>query len=420
MNAMIAGNTERAVLHLDLDTFFVSVERLRNSRLNGKPVIVGSLSDRGVVASCSYEARQYGVSSAMPMKLAMNLCPDAIVIRGDMELYSKYSNIVTEIIAERAPLYEKASIDEHYIDLTGMDRFFGCSRWAHELRRYIIKETGLPVSMGLSVNKTVSKIAADEAKPNGEKEVAKDIVIPFLDPLSIKKIPMIGQKTYQILRAMGISTIYTLRNIPPEMLERLMGKNGIEIWKRANGIDPTPVISYSEQKSISTEHTFEKDTTDVKVLNQTLVSMVEKIAFEMRSQEKLTSCVTVKIRYSNFDTYTIQKRIPYTAFDHVLISAAKELFERLWQRRMLIRLIGVRFSHLVRGVQQLDMFDDTPEKVNLYMAMDRLRKRFGRYAVQRASGVMTVQEREEKALKRLENALNEHKMMEERLKRYWW
>ncbi|HOK24985.1 MAG TPA: DNA polymerase IV [Bacteroidales bacterium] len=420
MNAMIAGNTERAVLHLDLDTFFVSVERLRNSRLNGKPVIVGSLSDRGVVASCSYEARQYGVSSAMPMKLAMNLCPDAIVIRGDMELYSKYSNIVTEIIAERAPLYEKASIDEHYIDLTGMDRFFGCSRWAHELRRYIIKETGLPVSMGLSVNKTVSKIAADEAKPNGEKEVAKDIVIPFLDPLSIKKIPMIGQKTYQILRAMGISTIYTLRNIPPEMLERLMGKNGIEIWKRANGIDPTPVISYSEQKSISTEHTFEKDTTDVKVLNQTLVSMVEKIAFEMRSQEKLTSCVTVKIRYSNFDTYTIQKRIPYTAFDHILISAAKELFERLWQRRMLIRLIGVRFSHLVRGVQQLDMFDDTPEKVNLYMAMDRLRKRFGRYAVQRASGVMTVQEREEKALKRLENALNEHKMMEERLKRYWW
>jgi len=420
MNAVITGNTERVVLHLDLDTFFVSVERLRNSKLNGRPVIIGSLSDRGVVASCSYEARKYGVSSAMPMKLAMNLCPDAIVIRGDMELYSKYSNIVTEIIAERAPVYEKASIDEHYIDLTGMDRFFGCSRWARELRRYIIKETGLPVSMGLSVNKTVSKIATGEAKPNGEKEVTKDIVTPFLDPLSIKKIPMIGQKTYQILRAMGISTIYTLRNIPPEMLERVMGKNGIEIWKRANGIDPTPVISYSEQKSISTEHTFDKDTTDIKTLNQKLVSMVENIAFELRSQEKLTSCVTVKIRYSNFDTYTIQKRIPYTAFDHILISAAKELFERLWQRRMLIRLIGVRFSHLVRGVQQLDIFDDTPEKVNLYMAMDSLRKRFGRYAVQRASGVMTVQERKEKALKRLENAINEHKMMEERLKRYWW
>jgi len=414
------GNTERFILHLDLDTFFVSVERLRNNRLNGRPVIIGSLSDRGVVASCSYEARQYGVSSAMPMKLAKCLCPDAIIIRGDMELYSKYSHIVTEIIDERAPLYEKASIDEHYVDLTGMDRFFGCSRWAHELRRHIIKETGLPVSMGLSVNKTVSKIAAGEAKPNGEMEIAKERVLPFLDPLSIKKIPMIGPKTYQILRSMGISTILTLRNIPPEMIEKLMGKNGIEIWKRANGIDPTPVISYSEQKSISTEHTFEKDTTDLKQINQLLVSMVEKTAYELRKHEKLASCITVKIRYSNFDTYTLQKRIPYTAFDHIIISAAKELFEKLYQRRMLIRLIGVRLSNLVRGVQQLDMFDNTPEKVSLYMTMDKLRKRFGRYTVQRAAGVMTAKEKEEKALKQLENTLNEHKMMEERLKRYYW
>jgi DNA polymerase-4 len=412
------GTIERSILHLDLDTFFVSVERLKNSRLNGKPVIIGGMSDRGVVSSCSYEARKFGVSSAMPMKLARNLCPDAIVIRGDMELYSNYSNMVTEIIAEKAPLYEKASVDEHYVDLTGMDRFYGCTQWSHELRRHIIIETGLPVSMGLSINKTVSKIAAGEAKPNGEIEVQKSIVLPFLDPLSIKKIPMIGQKTYHNLRSMGIATIYTLRNIPPEMLEKLMGKNGLEIWKKANGIDMTPVISYSEQKSISTEHTFDKDTTDLARLNQLLVSMVEKIAFELRKQEKLTSCITVKIRYSNFDTHSLQKRIPYTAFDHVLADIAKELFIRLYQRRMLIRLIGVRFSHLVRGVQQLDMFDDTPEKVSLYLAMDRIRKRFGRYAVRRAAGVMTVSEREEKALKQLENALNEQNMMEERLKRY--
>jgi DNA polymerase-4 len=412
----LSFNTERSVLHLDLDTFFVSVERLKNSRLNGRPVIIGGISDRGVVASCSYEARKFGVSSAMPMKLARNLCPDAIIIRGDMELYSNYSNMVTDIIAERAPLYEKASVDEHYVDLTGMDRFYGCSLWAHELRRDIIKETGLPVSMGLSVNKTVSKIAAGEAKPNGEIEVAKSIIHPFLDPLSIKKIPMIGQKTYHTLRSMGISTIFTLRNIPAEMLEKLMGKNGLEIWKKANGIDSAPVISYSEQKSISTEHTFDKDTTDLVRLNQLLVSMVEKIAFELRKQEKLTSCITVKIRYSNFDTHTLQKRIPYISFDHVLANIAKELFSRLYQRRMLIRLIGVRLSHLVRGVQQLDMFDDTPEKVSLYMAMDKLRKRFGRYAVQRAAGVMTMEEREEKALKQLENAIKEQKMMEERLK----
>jgi DNA polymerase-4 len=299
-----------------------------------------------------------------------------------------------------------------------MDRFYGCAKWAHELRRYIIKETGLPISAGLSINKTVSKIACGEAKPNGEIEVGKEIVLPFLDPLSISKIPMIGVKTYHVLRSMGIATIYTLRNIPAEMLEKLMGKNGIEIWKRANGIDSRPVISYSEQKSISTEHSLEKDTTDVIMLKQLLVNMVEKIAYELRKHEKLTSCVTVKIRYSNFDTHTLQKRIPYTAFDHVLINISKELFSRLYQRRMLIRLIGVRFSHLVRGVQQLDMFDDTPEKVNLYMAMDKLRKRFGMDAVQRAAGVMTNIERGEKARKQVENALKEQEMMEERLKGY--
>jgi DNA polymerase-4 len=412
----IAGNTDRSILHLDLDTFFVSVERLKNSKLIGRPVIIGGMSDRGVVSSCSYEARKYGVNSAMPMKMARNMCPDAIIIRGDMESYTRYSHMVTDIIADRAPLYEKSSIDEHYIDITGMDRFYGCQKWSHELRQYIIKETGLPVSAGLSVNKTVSKIATGEAKPNGEIEVRKEIVLPFLDPLSISKIPMIGQKTYHVLRSMGIATIYTLRNIPAEMLEKLMGKNGIEVWKRANGIDFTPVISYSEQKSISTEHTFEKDTTDMARLNQLLVSMVERIAYDMRKQEKLTSCVTVKIRYSNFDTHTLQKRIPYTAFDHVLSDIAKELFARLYQRRMLIRLIGVRFSHLVQGVQQLDMFDDTPEKVSLYMAMDKLRKRFGRDAVRRAAGVMTSTEREEKARKQLENALQEQKTMEERLR----
>jgi DNA polymerase-4 len=244
-------------------------------------------------------------------------------------------------------------------------------------------------------------------------------VHPFLDPLSIRKIPMIGQKTYRSLRSMGIATIYTLRNIPPEMLENLMGKNGLEIWKKANGIDNNPVVSYSERKSISTEHTFEKDTTDLRRLKQLIVSMVEKIAFELRKQEKLTSCVTVKIRYSDFDTHTLQKRIPYTSFDHVLADVAGELFSRLYQRRMLIRLIGVRLSHMVRGVQQLDMFDDTPEKISLYMAMDKLRKRFGRDAVRRAAGVMTVTEREEKAFKQLENAKKEQSLMAEKLKNHF-
>ena len=411
---------ERIVLHLDLDTFFVSVERLKDSRLIGVPVIIGGLSDRGVVAGCSYEARQFGVSSAMPMKMARNLCTDAVFIRGDMESYSNYSKMVTDIIAERSPLYEKASVDEHYVDMTGMERFHGGYKWAHELRKTIMKETGLPISLGLSVNKTVSKIATGEAKPNGEREVEKNLVLPFLDPLSIRKIPMVGQKTYHMLRSMGISTIHTLRHIPPDMMTSLMGKNGMDIWRKSNGIDHSPVVSYSEQRSISTENTFEKDTTDLVRLNQILGSMVEKITWQMRKQEKLTSCVTVKIRYSNFDTHTLQKRIPYTSFDHVLIDTAKELFMRLYKRRMLIRLVGVRFSHLVRGVQQLNMFEDTPEIVNLYMTMDRLRKRFGQNAVKRACGVMTCAEKEEKALKKLENALKEREMMEERLKNVWY
>jgi DNA polymerase-4 len=344
------------------------------------------MSDRGVVAGCSYESRKFGVHSAMPMKMARILCPDAIVIRGDMEAYSKYSNMVTEIISEQAPVYEKTSIDEHYIDATGLDRFFGCMKWAHELRTKIIRETGLPISFGLSVNKTVSKIATGEAKPNGELFIDREHVPPFLAPLSIRKIPGIGDKTYQMLRSMGIITIATLREIPPEMMERTMGKNGIDLWKKAQGIDFTPVQPYWEQKSLSSERTFEQDTTDIKMLNGLLVHMVEKLCFELRSEQKLTSCVTVKIRYANFDTHTLQKRIPYTTFDHTLLEVVKELFKRLYQRRMLIRLIGVRFSHLVHGTQQLNLFEDTPEMVNLYYSLDRIRKKYGKDAVYRAVG----------------------------------
>jgi DNA polymerase-4 len=380
-------NTKRQVVHLDLDTFFVSVERLTNSSLEGKPVIIGGTSDRGVVASCSYEARQFGVHSAMPMKMARILCSDAIIVRGDMDMYSKYSAMVTDIIAEQAPLYEKASIDEHYIDITGMDRFFGSLKWTAELRRRIMDNTGLPISFGLSVNKTVSKIATGEAKPNGLLQVSYPEVKPFLGPLSIRKIPMVGKKAYGVLRSMGVSKISTLADIPPEMMERLMGKNGIVLWKKANGVDNTPVQPYSERKSISSESTFENDTIDIIRMKELISAKVERLSFELRKKQKLTSCITVKIRYANFDTHTLQKRIPYTAFDHVLIPAGLELFERLYQRRMLIRLVGIKFSHLVSGVQQLNMFEDTPEMVSLYNAMDNIRLRYGKTAVRRAVGL---------------------------------
>jgi DNA polymerase-4 len=387
--------TGRTIVHMDLDTFFVAVERLMNSKLIGKPVIVGGFSDRSVVSSCSYEARTFGVHSAMPMKMARMLCPDAVVVRGDMEQYTKYSNMVTDVIAESAPVYEKASIDEHYLDITGMDRFFGSVKWTHELRQTIIRQTGLPISLGLSVNKTVCKIATGVAKPNGELEIPVERVISFLGPLSISKIPGIGDKTYRLLRSMGIATIDTLGHMPPEMIQKVLGQNGLVIWKKANGIDTTPVIPYSERKSISTENTFEQDTIDIHMINELLVQMVEKIAFSLRKKQKLTSCVTVKIRYSNFDTHTVQQRIGYTSFDHVLIPVAKELFRKLYQRRMLIRLIGVRFSHLVTGVQQIDLFDQTPELINLYQAMDRMRLRYGRDKLVRAVGVGVKDEKED-------------------------
>jgi len=323
----------------------------------------------------------------MPMKMARMLCRDATIIRGDMESYSRYSHLVTDIIAERAPLYEKASIDEHYIDITGMDRFFGTLKWTQELRRAIIRNTGLPISFGLSVNKTVSKIATGEAKPNGELQVSEEVVKPFLAPLSIRKIPGIGEKTYPLLRSMGVSTIETLSRIPVDMMERVMGKNGIILWERANGIDTTPVHPYHEAKSVSTETTFDQDSIDIVRMKDILVKMVEKIAFELRDQQKLTSCVTVKIRYSNFDTHTLQQQVPYTAFDHVLIPVVKEMFDKLYQRRMLIRLIGVRFSKLVNGSPQLNMFEESTEMINLYQALDRIRRKYGQKIVRRGVAI---------------------------------
>jgi len=378
----------RSVMHIDLDSFFVSVERLNNPKLIGKPVLVGGAGDRGVVASCSYEAREFGIHSAMPMRMARQLCPEAIIVRGDSEQYSKFSNVVTEIVQESVPLYEKTSIDEFYIDLTGMDKFFGCYKLASELRQRIMKETHLPISFALSTNKTVAKVGTGEAKPNGQKEIPLGTEKDFLAPLCINKIPMVGDKTYQLLRGMGLQWIRTVQEMPIELMEQVLGQNGIVIWKKANAIDNSPVEPYSERKSISTERTFDKDTIDVKQLKSILLSMAEKLAYQLRAEEKLTACVTVKIRYSDFNTYTMQARIPYTSLDHTLIEKVKELFDKLYQKRMLIRLIGVRFSHLIQGSYQYNLFEDCSEQLLLYQAMDKMRKRFGDEGIiKRAAGM---------------------------------
>ena len=377
----------RHITHLDLDTFFVSVECLRNPKLVGKPILIGGSSDRGVVASCSYEARKFGIHSAMPMRAALNLCRHAIIIKSDYEAYSKYSSLVTDVIREAVPLFEKASIDEFYVDLTGMDKFYGCRKFSDELKKKVSKETGLPISYGLASNKLISKVATNEIKPNGQLEIPFGNEKIFLAPLSVMKIPGIGKETgYKFLK-MGVETVKTLSEIPVELLQNLLGKNGVELWRRANGIDESPVVPYHEQKSISTEITFDKDTIDVNFLNGQLVRMTEKIAFELRSQHKLTGCVTVKLRYSDFQTYSKQVSIPYTNADHILLKVAKELFARLYERRLLVRLIGIRFTNLIPGTYQINLFEDTQEMINLYQAIDSDKNRFGEKMLLKAAGV---------------------------------
>ncbi len=380
-------NRNRAIVHMDLDTFFVSCERLLDSQLNGKPVLIGGTSDRGVVASCSYEARQFGIHSAMPMRMAKQLCPEAIVLRGNSGVYTKFSQNVTEVIKESVPLYEKTSVDEFYIDLTGMDKFFGCHKLASELRQRIIKETGLPISFGLSLNKTVSKIATGEAKPNNEIRILTGTEKPFLAPLSVKKIPMVGNVTYKALCDLGIKQIRTIQEMPMELMHKVLGKNGLSIWRKANGIDNSPVVQYHERKSISTERTFNQDTTDVSKLKGIIIAMAENLAYQLRRGNKLTACITFKIRYSDFQTYTQQKRIPYSSMDHNIIPVVMDLFKKLYNRRLLVRLVGVKFSHLVEGGHQIHLFEDDEKRLQLSQAIDKMRERYGDRAVINAAGM---------------------------------
>jgi DNA polymerase-4 len=382
---MLTPSDNRSIVHFDLDAFFVNVEYLRNTRLRGKPIAVGGHSDRGVIASCSYEARKFGVHSAMPTRLAKRLCPELIIIRGDMDSYSRFSNMVTEIIQGEVPVFEKSSIDEFYIDMTGMDKFFGTSRFVQQLRKKIIKESGLSISHALATNKLISKIATNECKPDGQFEVKPGNEKLFLAPLPIEKMPMVGNQTATLLRRMGVETIFILSQIPVEMMINLLGKNGIELWRRSQGIDETPIVPYHEQKSIGTENTFETDTIDMQFLHRELVRMTEKIAFELRCNNKLAGCITVKIRYSDFQTLTMQSTIAYTANDHIMIKKVKEIFNKLYDRRLLVRLIGVRFTNLVQGSYQINIFEDSQEMIGLYQAIDSVKKQFGEKLLFRAA-----------------------------------
>jgi DNA polymerase IV len=378
------SSPQRYIAHFDLDSFFVSVEVLNNPSLKGKAVLVGGHSDRGVVAACSYEARKFGIHSAMPMKKAMQLCPHAIITNVSRGDYSKYSRIVTEIIAAKAPLFEKASIDEFYLDLTGMDKYFDPFQWTIDLRQEIIDKTSLPISFALASNKMVAKIGTDEAKPNGFIHIAAGREQDFLAPLRVNKIPGVGDSTYQTLLGLGIEKIGDIHKFSKKDLEKFLGKYGAELWDKALGVHHGEVTPYHEAKSVSTENTFQENTADVPFLLKELVRMTERVGYELRQEEKLTGCVAVKIRYPDFTTVSKQTTIPYTLRDDELIAVAKDLFGKLYLPGKQVRLLGVRLSELTNHAVQANLFDDAEKKNELYKAIDDVKNKFGKAALKKA------------------------------------
>lgn len=393
----------RHIAHFDLDSFFVSVEIRNNPALRGKPVVVGGY-ERGVVAACSYEARKFGIHSAMPMKKALQLCPGLIVTNASRGDYSKYSRWVTDIITSKVPLFEKASIDEFYIDLTGMDKFFGVSKYAKELRQHIIDETGLPISCGLSSARFISKMATNEAKPNGFLEIPHGKEIEFLWPLGIEKINGVGKQTEQHLKSFGIYTIEDIAKTPIEHLEKIAGKWGEALWHKAHGRGSAEITTDWEQKSMSHENTFDSDYTNIDFLHKELVRLTEKTAYSLREDEKMTGCVTVKIRYSDFETTSRQETVDYTALDDVLIAKVKDLFNKTWQKGRPVRLLGVRFSHMIPITTQMSLFENKVEKLNLYKAVDDIKDRFGSKLLTKAVNSNSKKDNQSATNKRIDNS----------------
>jgi DNA polymerase-4 len=372
------------IAHFDLDSFFVSVEMLLDTSLLGKAVVVGGSRDRGVVTTCSYEARKFGVRSAMPMRKAMELCPHAIIVKSSYGQYAKYSAWVTNIIASNAPLYEKASIDEFYIDLTGMDTFFNPLEWTIKLRQTIMDETGLPISFGLATNKLVAKIATDEAKPNGYLFVTPGKEKEFLAPLPVEKLGGVGKKSHQTLLGLGIYTIGDILKFDAGLLEKALGKWGTQLIRQANGLSDSVVSPHRESKSISAENTFEENTADINILLAQLVGQAERVAYELRQEKKFATCVAIKFRNANFETSTRQITIPATIADSDIIKAATDLFTKLYVPGTLVRLLGVRLAGLTDTGAQTNLFDNKTEQHALYEAIDAVKNKFGKSVLRKA------------------------------------
>jgi DNA polymerase-4 len=378
---------QSSILHVDMDAFFVSVELLERPELRGKPVVVGGRPDqRGVVSAASYEARKYGIHSAMPLRTAGRLCPHAVFLDGHHEKYGVWSDRVATILARFSPIVEMVSIDEAYLDLSGTERLHGPPlAAADKLLRTITQTTALPCSAGLATTRLVAKVASDQAKPRGLVWVAPGREARFLAPLPVRKIPGIGEVTERALRAMGIETVEQIAAVPQEKLETIFGQWGTALYRKARGGDSYEFVIDAEPKSISHNHTFGEDTEDSNALGAMLSHLSQKACKRLREAGLATTTLTLTIRYAGFETHTRSKTLGEpTRLDGDIFGVFQELFSVHRDPRRKVRLLGVSLSGLTHGKAQLDLLEAERRArlEKLTSAADRLRDRFGFNKVQ--------------------------------------
>ena len=386
-------HTKRQILHMDLDTFFVSVERLMDPKLASKPVIVGgSPFERGVVAGCSYETRAYGVHSAMPLRQAFRLCPNAVFLRGHYSHYGEYSKLVKEILTEIAPQIEKSSVDEFYLDLTGCERLKGNTlKWAKEIQRTVTGETNLPLSFGLAANKLVAKVATTQYGKHSEfkgYEVTAGAEGSFLAPLPIRALPSIGEVTEQTLLSYGMHRVGQIAQTPISLLQRLFGKTGKRLYEYSNGIDLSPILPQSEKKSISRENTFSEDTFEVEKIVSTLHMLCSDLSEELRSSTVLAKKISVKLRYSDFNTVSKTQSVSYTNSTQDIYRIAEILLRKVWTRRIRVRLIGVEASDFIDDLAQFYLFTEGKKEKEIDTVVDSLNRKYGNNSILYASHLL--------------------------------
>jgi len=373
---------QRWIFHVDMDAFFVSVEELLDPNLEGKPVIVGGDPDgRGVVSAASYEARKYGINSAMPLARARRLCPHAIFLRGRYGIYGSYSDRVFNILSKYTPDIERTSIDEGYLDMTGFERLHAAIiSIAHQMKSEIKFRTGLNASFGISSNKLVSKVASDCAKPNGVLLIRPGYEKTFFAPLRIERLPGVGRAMHEKLRSFGVRTIGDLAGIDKDILVNTFGKWGLDLHRGANGISNSPVKDREPVKSISREKTFDEDTLNMKLIDATLFHLVEKVARALRAENLQAKCITLKLRYSDFKTMTRSLTLKEpTDMDKVIYENIKRLFEKAYTRRGRIRLLGAGVSNFTTATWQPGLFEGPRDQKlkDYYRSIDKIRDRYG-------------------------------------------